>query len=104
MPDAVVNDYYSQVRNAQYNTTYGGYIFPCSTSLPSFTVTINGYDAVVPGNLINFIAVTTDSPICYGGIQSSAPTSFSIFGDIFLKSQYVVFDASVPQLGFAPQA
>lgn len=43
-----------------------------------------------------------DSSTCYGGIQTSAGIGFDIFGDIFLKSQYVVFDESQssPRIGF----
>jgi aspergillopepsin I len=41
---------------------------------------------------------------CFGGLQSSGSIGVNIFGDVFLKSQYVVFDSEGPQLGFAPQA
>nr|Q01972.1 RecName: Full=Penicillopepsin-1; AltName: Full=Acid protease; AltName: Full=Aspartic protease aspA; Flags: Precursor [Penicillium roqueforti]CAA59972.1 aspartic proteinase [Penicillium roqueforti] len=89
---------------SQNSSSAGGYIFPCSATLPDFTVTINGYDAVVPGKYINFAPVSTGSSSCYGGIQSNSGIGFSIFGDIFLKSQYVVFDSEGPRLGFAAQA
>ncbi|RHZ68061.1 hypothetical protein CDV55_106287 [Aspergillus turcosus] len=104
LDDSVVNDYYQQVSGAQNSNQYGGYVFPCSTSLPSFTTVINGYNAVVPGDYINFAPVTAGSSTCYGGIQSNSGIGFSIFGDIFLKSQYVVFDSQGPRLGFAAQA
>jgi aspergillopepsin I len=43
---------------------------------------------------------------CFGGIQSNSGIGFSIFGDIFLKSQYVVFDQTTgsPRIGFGQQA
>ncbi|CAI7593379.1 unnamed protein product [Penicillium glandicola] len=101
---SVVTAYYKQVSGATNSNTYGGYVFPCTATLPSFTVTINGYNAVVPGDYINYAPVTTGSSTCYGGIQSNSGIGFSIFGDIFLKSQYVVFDSDGPQIGFAAQA
>ncbi|KAJ5356560.1 Peptidase aspartic catalytic [Penicillium concentricum] len=102
--DSVVSAYYKKVTGAKDSSSVGGYVFPCSATLPDFTVSINGYDAVVPGEHINYAPVTTGSSSCYGGIQSNSGIGFSIFGDIFLKSQYVVFDSEGPQIGFAAQA
>ncbi|KAJ5918054.1 Penicillopepsin-1 [Penicillium verhagenii] len=102
LDDATVSSYYAQVSGASYSDSEGGYVFSCSTTLPDFSVTIGSYTATVSGSLINYASVGGSS--CIGGIQSNSGIGFSIFGDIFLKSQYVVFDASGPQLGFAPQA
>ncbi|CDM30996.1 hypothetical protein DTO013E5_361 [Penicillium roqueforti] len=104
LDSSIVTAYYKKVTGSQNSSSAGGYIFPCSATLPDFTVTINGYDAVVPGKYINFAPVSTGSSSCYGGIQSNSGIGFSIFGDIFLKSQYVVFDSEGPRLGFAAQA
>ncbi|KAJ5623269.1 Penicillopepsin-1 [Penicillium lividum] len=101
LDDATVTSYYDQVSGSSYSNTQGGYVFDCSTTLPDFSVTIGSYTATVSGSLINYASVGSGS--CIGGIQSNSGIGFSIFGDIFLKSQYVVFDASGPQLGFAPQ-
>ncbi|KAG0161311.1 hypothetical protein PDIDSM_8845 [Penicillium digitatum] len=104
LPDSVVDAYYRQVKGARNSDSAGGYVFPCSANLPDFTVTISGYDAVVPGSLINYASVNPGSSSCFGGIQSNTGLGFSIFGDFFLKSQYVVFDSEGPSLGFAAQA
>lgn len=104
LPNNIVAAYYRQVSGAQNNPLAGGYTFDCSIQLPDFTLTIGGYDAVVPGSLINYAPITPGSSTCFGGIQSNSGLPFSIFGDVFLKSQYVVFDSNGPRLGFAPQA
>ncbi|KAK5790915.1 hypothetical protein VI817_006224 [Penicillium citrinum] len=100
--DSVVSAYYAQVNGAKNDESVGGYVFDCSADLPDFSVQIGSYTATVPGSLINYGDSGAGS--CLGGIQSNTGIGFSIFGDIFLKSQYVVFDASGPKLGFAPQA
>src|SRR5690606_9009616 len=99
--DSVLEDYYAEVPDAVNDNSIGGYVFPCNTKLPSFTVKINDYDAVIPGEYINYAPVDRTGTYCYGGIQSSQGLGFAIFGDVFLKSQYVVFDADGPKLGFA---
>lgn len=103
LPSSVVSAYYSQVSGAKNSATAGGYIFSCSAKLPDFSVKIGSYTATVPGSLINYGPSGVGST-CLGGIQSNTGIGFSIFGDIFLKSQYVVFDSAGPRLGFAPQA
>ena len=123
LPQDVVTAYYAKVSGAKNSNYYGGYVYPCATVLPSITLGIGSYKAVVPGSYINYAPVTTGSSseyfatssrlkrntdtrffvlACFGGIQSNAGIGFSIYGDIFLKSQFVVFNgASTPQIGFA---
>ena len=117
LPAAAVSAYYAKVPGAINSVYQGGYIFPCSATLPSITLGIGTYKAVVPGSYINYAPATGSGKFssfpfyrtysnclteCFGGIQSDTGIGFSIFGDIFLKSQFVVFDgASTPQLGFA---
>ena len=74
----------------------------------------------MPGSYINFAPLTagsssksTDSSgltsadnitACFGGIQSNQGLGLSIYGDVFLKSQFVVFDSDNLRLGVAPKA
>jgi aspergillopepsin I len=102
--DSIVSKYYAQVSGAKNSNTYGGWVFPCTATLPSFSLIIGSYSATVPGAYINYGAAEDTGTTCYGGIQSDDGIGFSIFGDIFLKSQYVVFDNSGPQIGFAAQS
>lgn len=105
LPSAVVRAYYAKVTGSSNSATYGGYVFPCSATLPSFSAIIGGVAQVVPGKYINYAPVEDGSTTCYGGIQENTGIGFSIFGDIFLKSKYVIHElSSTPRIGFAEQA
>ncbi|KAI0857495.1 eukaryotic aspartyl protease [Xylaria cubensis] len=109
VPDNIAAAYYAQVPGAvNAAQTAGGYVFPCSTTLPSYTAIIGQYQAVIPGDLINFSPVDgnsfADATTCFGGIQAvPAGFPFAIYGDVFLKSQFVVFHGGDAQLGLAPK-
>lgn len=100
LPQNIVAAYWAK-NGGTYSYYYGGYVFPCSTTLTSFTVGIGSYMAIVPGSYLNYGQYT--STTCFGGLQSDSGLGISILGDIFLKSQFVVFSSNGPQLGFAPQ-
>ena len=102
LPDDLVSAYYDRVSGSSNSQSEGGYVFPCNADLPDLTIQIEGYKAVTPGNYINY-APASESGTCFGGLQSNSGIGLSIFGDVFLKAQFVVFeDASGgPRLGFA---
>jgi aspergillopepsin I len=40
--DSVVSAYYAKVKGAKNDSTQGGYTFPCSATLPDFSLIISG--------------------------------------------------------------
>ncbi|OKL56825.1 Aspartic protease pep1 [Talaromyces atroroseus] len=102
LSDDVVKAYYDQVSSAKHSILEGGYVFDCDATLPDLSLTINGYTATVPAEYLNYASVS-DS-LCYGGLQSAGLLGLNILGDVFLKSQYVVFNGEDNKIGFAPQA
>ncbi|KAI9845901.1 MAG: Type I transmembrane sorting receptor [Sclerophora amabilis] len=101
---SIVSAYYAQVQGARNNERAGGYTFPCSATLPSFTFGVGSYRAVIPGTFINYAPIDETETTCFGGIQSSGSIGFSIFGDTMFKAQFVVFDDENTRLGFAEKS
>ena len=85
---------------ARYDSRQGGIVFDCSTTLPDITLSIGGYAATVPGAYLNYAPLDSTGQTCYGGLQYG-PSGLSILGDVFLKSQYVVFNYQTPSFGIA---
>ncbi|KAL9110935.1 MAG: hypothetical protein Q9227_004550 [Pyrenula ochraceoflavens] len=101
LPSGIVDAYYSGVSGASMSTEYGGYVLDCGASAPDLTIGFNDYKAVVPGDYITYAPVEQGSSTCFGGIQANDGIPFSILGDVFLKSQFVVFDRGQMRFGVA---
>ncbi|EGZ78308.1 endothiapepsin precursor [Neurospora tetrasperma FGSC 2509] len=99
LPQPIVEDYYGQVAKARSDNAYGGYVFPCNADLPDLILHIGSYKARLTGDLIKYAPADTDdfatAKWCYGGLQSAQGFPFSIYGDIFFKAQFVVFQGGV---------
>lgn len=78
LPDPAVANYYKAVSGAVYDTGSAAYLFPCTATLPSFSLTIGGVKRTVPGSLLNY--ATYGSGYCYGGIQSNQNYGLAILG------------------------
>ncbi|KAI3392676.1 hypothetical protein diail_5316 [Diaporthe ilicicola] len=101
LPDEIVSAYYQQVSGAQDSEQEGGYVFSCDATLPDFTFAVGNGQITVPGDFINWSPVDASNQTCFGGLQSDAGIGMSIFGDIALKSAFVVFDGGNMRLGWA---
>lgn len=100
LDDEYCKSYYDGVKGAQ-SSDYG-WTVPCDAELPDLDIDIGGYTATVPGKLLNW-GRDPGASMCNGGLQSNDGGS-SILGDVFLKSQFVVFEGGPsPRFGFAPQ-
>ncbi|KAH7390241.1 putative endothiapepsin [Cadophora sp. MPI-SDFR-AT-0126] len=101
--DTAVDTYYASVSGAKYSSSQGGYIFPCSATLPSFSFRIGSSAyATIPGSLMNFGSAGGSS--CFGSLQSVGGGSQNIYGDVFFNAYLGVFDSTGPRFGFAPIA
>lgn len=101
MGDSAVTAYYNQVSGSSYSNSDGGYIFPCSATLPTLSFKIGSTDyATIPASLLNFGAAS-ESGSCFGSLQSVGGGTQNIYGDVFFNAYYGVFDASGPSFGFA---
>jgi hypothetical protein len=105
MGDNAVDTYWGTVSSASYDSNQGGYTFPCGTTLPDIQIRIGSTNyATVPGADLSYAPVDSTGKTCFGGLQSVGQGSQAIYGDVFLHNNYGVFDASVPQFGFASVA
>jgi hypothetical protein len=98
LPEDIVKDYYSQVNGSMLDQ--GMFVVPCDVELPDFKFQAGGYNGAVPGDYINY-GRRSQQPGCYGGIQVAQGIPFAVIGDVFLKSQFVVFDIGKRRVGFA---
>lgn len=102
LPASVVKAYYAQISGSSNSASAGGYVFPCSATLPSFTFGVGSARITIPGDYMDFGQISSGSSSCFGGIQSSADIGINIFGDVALKAAFVVFENSgSPRLGWA---
>jgi hypothetical protein len=102
LPDSVVKAYYKQVSGSSNSEEYGGYVFKCSATLPSFSYGVGSATFTIPGSYLDYGPVEDGSSTCFGGLQSSDDVGINIYGDVALKAAFVVFDgSSSPRLGFA---
>lgn len=100
---SVVEDYYSQVTGAYQDSSVGGYVYPCSATLPDFAVSLGGeYMANLPGADITYAQV--NSATCFGGIQSNGGSGLQILGDVLLQQHFTVFHGEQAMLGMASKA
>ncbi|KAH8898279.1 pepsin [Thozetella sp. PMI_491] len=101
VPSPVFVEFYGLVQGAVFDLNRAAWVYPCANTLPDFTFSFGEYLGTVPGYYLNAGPLANDPLFCYGGMQSSEGIPFSVFGDVLLKAQFVVFDSGNRKLGFA---
>ncbi|KAK6955798.1 hypothetical protein Daesc_003442 [Daldinia eschscholtzii] len=107
-PEEAVKTYFDSVPGANYSYTDYGWVIPCNSTPPDFVYELgdtkgNRIAGSVPGAY--FVYAHSTNELCYAGLQSLSTFSDmpSIFGDVFLKSGFAVFDIANKRFGMAPK-
>lgn len=98
-PQHIVDEYYKMMPGSYFEKKTATMMFPCALTPPDFVFGVGNYRGIVPGHYMNYAKYT--DKFCYGGLQTSKGIPFSVFGDILLKAQFVVFDRGNLAVGFA---
>lgn len=97
----IVDGYFANVTGAEYNEQVGGVTIPCDADLPDLSIDVGGKMATVSGS--NFVFSKISTNVCFSGLQP-IDSDLMIFGDVFFKSNYVVFNGGNNTLSFATHA
>ncbi|KAI2468292.1 acid protease [Annulohypoxylon bovei var. microspora] len=107
-PNEAVHMYFNSVPGANYSYREYGWLIPCNSTPPDFIFELsdaqgNNITGSVPGAY--FIYAKASGGQCYAGLQSlgSFTEMPAIFGDVFLKSGFAVFDIANQRFGMAPK-
>jgi len=96
---------YGAIPGAQQNSQQQGWVFPTDTDLSSLPqIQVAGGDNLFTINPEELPFEDLGDGTYYGGIQSRGSQDFDIFGDVFLRSVYAVFDQGHVQFGAIQRA
>ncbi|KAJ3556878.1 hypothetical protein NM688_g1778 [Phlebia brevispora] len=97
--DSVVKAIYDSIEGAVYDEQQGGWKYPNSATVPDVSFAVG--DQLYTVHPSDFGFGPADEGFTFGGIQSRGDMDFDIFGDVFLKNVYVVFNQGQTQVGLA---
>ncbi|KAJ6780932.1 hypothetical protein PWT90_06840 [Aphanocladium album] len=103
LPHDVAADYWGNVESAQEQQVAQGqslWTFDCDTTLPTFSFGVGSGRITIHSDNINF---ASEQGTCVGGI-GALDGDLAIFGDVAMKSGFVVYDDGKNQLGWAEGA
>jgi len=101
LPDVIVSAYYAKVPGASNNSAEGGYTFKCSAELSRSYPRHRKLQSHCSWLISQ---IHTNRPSRNQLLRCPSGQYWRRFGDVFLKSQFVVFNATFPpRTGFAPK-
>ncbi|KAK4494895.1 hypothetical protein PRZ48_014251 [Zasmidium cellare] len=100
LDEDIVDEYFSQVKSAQYSSLYGTLVYDCSETLPDLGIQFGSYVATIKGKEMEYAEI--EGGVCMAGLQPG-PGNMQILGDVLLKQFFAVFDGKegAPQFGIA---
>ncbi|KAL5606038.1 uncharacterized protein BROUX77_003231 [Berkeleyomyces rouxiae] len=101
LPMSYTSTYYKQVSDARYSFKYGGFVFPCASTMPDFPFKVGDADIVIPGEYLKFSSIEEEQDLCFGVLQPSNELGFNVIGTVAFNSAFVVFDPLNFQIGWA---
>ncbi|KAK6362648.1 Type I transmembrane sorting receptor [Orbilia blumenaviensis] len=108
--NSTVKLYYAQVSGAQYRSDMGAWVYPCtsdsSSSMPTISLPVGNNWVDVPGKYMTYAYANSAGTMCFGGLQSLGDSSTLpwIYGDVFFKGAYSVFDYGNKRFGVAQKS
>lgn len=67
--------------------------------MPSFSVSVGDKMVTIPPEFVNYAEIDDTGTWCYGGIQDNGGNGLQIYGDVFFRSTFVVFENSTGSAG-----
>ncbi|KAK6330456.1 Type I transmembrane sorting receptor [Orbilia brochopaga] len=96
----ITKAYYSKIKGAKMDNSQGGYVFPCSTNPPDLDIPVGDDTVTISGGLLNYAPLEEGSDTCFGGVQGY-DGGMHIYGDVFFKQFFSVFDYKQKRFGYA---
>ncbi|KAI0677724.1 acid protease [Trametes maxima] len=97
--DEVVDAFYGAIDGAVFDDQQGGYKFPTNATIPDISFAVG--NTLYKVNPKDIAFGDAGDGFTFGGIQSRGDMDFDIFGDVFLKSVYAVFNQGEKTVGLA---
>jgi hypothetical protein len=100
LDDQTVEVIYGSIPGSKLCPNQGGYTFPADAQLPRISLYVGEHKLELHPETLKYGSPREDGHI-FGAIQSAGDLGHAVFGDVFLKNAYVVFDQGKQRLGVA---